>query len=111
MGKTELGQKCTCVSCAARFFDLGRSPAICPKCGTEQPKLKQRPFAPSRPATRNWSSQPPPDRAAAPLETQADEAMAADEAVAAEDADDADLVEPDGVEDDIDVPVLPHRGD
>ena len=45
MAKPELGDKHTCVSCGARFFDLGRSPVICPKCGTEQPaeqpKLKR----------------------------------------------------------------------
>lgn len=45
MAKPELGEKHTCVSCGARFFDLGKVPAICPKCGTEQPieqpKLKR----------------------------------------------------------------------
>ncbi|MHB1305265.1 MAG: TIGR02300 family protein [Acidiphilium sp.] len=45
MAKPELGNKHTCVSCGARFFDLGNVPAICPKCGTEQPaeqpKLKR----------------------------------------------------------------------
>jgi uncharacterized protein (TIGR02300 family) len=45
MPKPELGDKHTCVSCGARFFDLGKSPAVCPKCGTEQPveqpKLKR----------------------------------------------------------------------
>ncbi|MDE8345786.1 MAG: FYDLN acid domain-containing protein [Acidocella sp.] len=37
MVKPELGEKHTCVSCGARFFDLGRDPAVCPKCATEQP--------------------------------------------------------------------------
>jgi len=37
MASPELGLKRTCVSCGARFYDLTRSPAICPKCGTEQP--------------------------------------------------------------------------
>ncbi len=37
MAKPELGIKRTCVACGARFYDLGKSPAICPKCGTEQP--------------------------------------------------------------------------
>lgn len=45
MAKPELGEKHTCVSCGARFFDLGKVPAVCPKCGTEQPveqpKLKR----------------------------------------------------------------------
>jgi uncharacterized protein (TIGR02300 family) len=68
MGKPELGQKCTCVSCSARFFDLGKNPAICPKCGTEQPKVKPRVFAPSRPTARSWSSQAQKTQAAAPAE-------------------------------------------
>ena len=37
MVKPELGTKRLCVNCAARFYDLGRVPAVCPKCDTEQP--------------------------------------------------------------------------
>jgi len=37
MASPELGLKRTCVSCGARFYDLTKSPAVCPKCGTEQP--------------------------------------------------------------------------
>jgi uncharacterized protein (TIGR02300 family) len=37
MAKAELGQKRICVSCSTRFYDLTKSPAVCPKCGTEQP--------------------------------------------------------------------------
>ncbi len=29
-----LGQKRTCLGCAAKFYDLGKNPAKCPKCGT-----------------------------------------------------------------------------
>lgn len=29
------GTKRTCLNCEARFYDLARVPAICPKCGTE----------------------------------------------------------------------------
>jgi len=32
--KAELGTKRTCPSCAARFYDLGKEPIECPKCGT-----------------------------------------------------------------------------
>ncbi|GBQ19744.1 TIGR02300 family protein [Tanticharoenia sakaeratensis] len=42
MAKPELGLKRTCVSCNARFYDLGRTPAICPKCGAEQPSETPR---------------------------------------------------------------------
>jgi uncharacterized protein (TIGR02300 family) len=43
MAKPELGTKRVCVSCGTRFYDLTKQPAICPKCGTEQPPEQPRP--------------------------------------------------------------------
>ncbi len=43
MGKPELGTKRVCVACGARFYDLTKAPAVCPKCGTEQPLDQPRP--------------------------------------------------------------------
>lgn len=43
MVKPELGQKRVCVSCGTRFYDLAKTPALCPKCGTEQPVEQPRP--------------------------------------------------------------------
>jgi uncharacterized protein (TIGR02300 family) len=43
MVKPELGTKRVCVSCGARFYDLTKVPAVCPKCGTEQPVEQPRP--------------------------------------------------------------------
>src|SRR6201999_1753794 len=43
MAKPELGTKRVCFSCNTRFYDLTKSPAVCPKCGTEQPIEKTRP--------------------------------------------------------------------
>jgi uncharacterized protein (TIGR02300 family) len=37
MVKPELGIKRVCVSCGTKFYDLTKVPAVCPKCGTEQP--------------------------------------------------------------------------
>lgn len=34
MVKTDLGDKQVCPSCGARFYDLRRRPAVCPKCST-----------------------------------------------------------------------------
>ena len=42
MAKPELGLKRTCVACGAKFYDLLRAPAVCPKCGTEQPAEQPR---------------------------------------------------------------------
>ncbi len=42
MAKPELGLKRVCVACNTRFYDLTRSPAICPKCGAEQPAEQPR---------------------------------------------------------------------
>ena len=42
MAKPELGLKRSCVACGTRFYDLARSPAVCPKCGTEQPAEQPR---------------------------------------------------------------------
>ena len=35
MPKVEWGKKVVCSNCEAKFYDLNRKPAICPKCGTE----------------------------------------------------------------------------
>ncbi len=43
MAKPELGLKRICVSCGTRFYDLTKAPAVCPKCGTEQPVEQPRP--------------------------------------------------------------------
>ena len=43
MAKPELGTKRVCVACGARFYDLTKVPAVCPKCSTEQPIEQPRP--------------------------------------------------------------------
>lgn len=43
MAKPELGTKRVCIACGARFYDLTKVPAVCPKCGTEQPQDQPRP--------------------------------------------------------------------
>ena len=34
MVKPELGNKHQCQNCGTKFFDLNKSPIVCPKCGT-----------------------------------------------------------------------------
>ena len=31
-----LGNRYSCIQCEAKFYDLGKSQAICPACGTDQ---------------------------------------------------------------------------
>lgn len=40
MGKAELGEKLLCASCGARYYDLNKVPALCPKCGAENERPK-----------------------------------------------------------------------
>ncbi|HWT10773.1 MAG TPA: TIGR02300 family protein [Roseomonas sp.] len=95
MAKPELGLKRSCVACGTRFYDLARTPAVCPKCGTEQPA--------EQPRLRRAAATPIPDeklkkRANSP-ETEADdievEDVEGDEAIedAEELEDDADEID------------------
>ena len=60
MAKPELGEKRTCVSCGTRFFDLGKDPAVCPKCGTEQPAEQPRPRRSNAPLPEEKRVKKPP---------------------------------------------------
>jgi uncharacterized protein (TIGR02300 family) len=41
-----LGKKHTCTGCSIKFYDLGKDPASCPKCGTEvEIEVQQSVFA------------------------------------------------------------------
>src|SRR5665213_3245986 len=35
LANPELGAKQVCPTCSSKFYDLGRRPAACPKCGAE----------------------------------------------------------------------------
>ena len=61
MAKPELGSKRGCVACQARFYDLTRTPAVCPKCGVEQPVEQPRP----RRASGNVADEKRPKKIAA----------------------------------------------
>jgi uncharacterized protein (TIGR02300 family) len=51
--KVELGTKRRCLTCAAPFFDLNRTPIVCPKCNTVFQVVE---FARSR---QKWAPSPP----------------------------------------------------
>lgn len=108
MAKPELGLKRVCVACATRFYDLMRVPAVCPKCGTEQPPDQPRVRRPSTliPEDKRPKKVVVPEEAEAEAETEVAE-DAAEEGVLEDTSDledDTDAiggdieVEPDGEE-------------
>ena len=100
MAKPELGMKRTCVACGAKFYDLGKTPAVCPKCGTEQPAEQPRTRRAPLPVEEKVKKR------AAPVDPDADEVEIEDV-----DADESleDAVELDDAEDDIEVEVETDR--
>ena len=76
MAKPELGTKRVCVSCSAHFYDLTKVPAVCPKCGTEQPldqPRARRSAAPLPEDRRPKKAAPDPDDVDAEAESPEDE--------------------------------------
>ncbi len=78
MIKPELGNKRVCVSCGAKFYDLGRTPAVCPKCDTEQPAEQPRlrriaPVAPVEATRGKPQPQPRIDDTDVDVEVEAEE--------------------------------------
>jgi uncharacterized protein (TIGR02300 family) len=43
-----LGKKWTCFSCGVKFYDLSRSDALCPKCGSNQKTAPAKAKAPKK---------------------------------------------------------------
>ena len=68
----ELGKKYECAECGTKFYDLGKSEPICPKCGTNQRGLVEREKT-AAPAPR-----PRPAPVAAPPVEVPDEDLPAD---------------------------------
>ncbi|MBZ6076688.1 TIGR02300 family protein [Microvirga puerhi] len=92
MAKPELGLKRQCMSCGAKFYDLNRDPAVCPKCGTVFQAT-----ALSRVAAPAIARSPAPDEDETELESAGAEMVSLDEV----EADEAEKDIP--TDDDIDV--------
>ncbi len=43
----DLGSKYECTECGTKFYDLGRSDTVCPKCECD-PKAKENPTVPAK---------------------------------------------------------------
>jgi len=48
----DLGNKHDCFSCGTKFYDLGRSEPVCPKCGANQKDARKQESAPEPAAPR-----------------------------------------------------------
>jgi hypothetical protein len=52
---SNLGKKFECFNCRAKFYDLGKSEAICPKCGANQKDAKNAEEAAAAPRPRRMA--------------------------------------------------------
>lgn len=94
MAKAELGTKRVCVACGTRFYDLTKVPAVCVKCGTEQPLDQPR----VRRSGGNVVDEKRPKKVAAPSLDEAD----AETEPAEEEAEEDTLEDASELEDDAD---------
>ena len=92
MAKPELGLKRQCMSCGAKFYDLNKDPAVCPKCGTVYQVTAMSRAAP-----------PVAARAAAPDEDEVELEVAGPEMVSLDEVEAGENEKDIPVDDDIDV--------
>lgn len=52
MPEIKLGNKYDCFSCGTKFYDLGKSEPVCPKCGANQKDASQSDSAAASQASR-----------------------------------------------------------
>jgi uncharacterized protein (TIGR02300 family) len=89
MPELKLGTKFGCYNCGTKFYDLGKSPALCPKCGADQKDSAQAESSGAGQASRRRRKAEVPK----PIEIEEDEPI---EAVA-----DDEMVEPELEESDL----------
>ena len=96
MAKPELGTKRVCVACGTRFYDLTKTPAVCPKCGTEQPLDQPRTRRPGGNVAEEKRKKPAPAPGLEDVEVEVEEVGDVEEEDVLEDAadleDDADSI-------------------
>jgi uncharacterized protein (TIGR02300 family) len=73
VAKPEWGGKRECPSCGTRYYDLGKEPPVCPRCGTALTAAAIKAAAPAAPAAEK--TKPKPEPRVAPAE-EGDEAEA-----------------------------------
>jgi len=97
MAKAEWGAKRRCLSCGAAFYDLNKSPILCPKCGTEfNPEVLAK--SARRPSKTEEKKVPKPVVQPDAVEDEVEDTEIGDEIL-----EDADEFEEDAVTEEIDV--------
>ena len=100
MANPELGAKQICPTCSSKFYDLGRRPAHCPKCGAEfdpEEALRSRRVRPRGPLPEEEVEEVKPVEAEAEddgFEAEPEDAPELDEGVEAEPLEVADDEDP-----------------
>ncbi len=106
MANPELGAKQICPNCQAKFYDLGKRPATCPKCGTafdpeeavRNRRIRARTATPADYEADDEKPVKPVDPDVEGFEDEPDETPEIDEAVEADPVDpDDDEVDPEAV--------------
>ena len=97
MAKPELGIKRQCMSCGAKFYDLNRNPATCPRCGTPF-QVSAMPVALSRSA-----ASAAPARAPVPADEETEVEAAGPELVSLDEVEAAETSKDDVVDDEIEI--------
>lgn len=104
MAKAEWGSKRECPSCGTRYYDLGKEPPVCPRCGTEFTVATQKAGyqAPPPPVEKpEKATKPKPEPRAADAEEGDEPAVGGAEETEEFDEDDDDFVEEDEPEDEV----------
>ena len=97
MAKLEWGTKRVCQSCATKFYDFGRTPIVCPKCGASfDPETllkarRSRPSAASKPV-KAAKAPAPAKESEAEAEAEDEDIELDDDLEDIEDSDDEDAV-------------------
>ncbi|MHA1523865.1 MAG: TIGR02300 family protein [Alphaproteobacteria bacterium] len=106
MTRPELGTKRTCGDCDAVFYDLNRSPAVCPKCGYTFAEKKASTVAanPAKKAAKPAEPVKPVEPADPPEPTAKEKEDSGDQDNQDEDSSLADNVEATKDEDELDAP-------
>jgi uncharacterized protein (TIGR02300 family) len=90
LANPELGAKQICPNCQSKFYDLGRRPAACPKCGTQfdpeealkTRRVRARSTAPDYEAEEEKPVKAAPEAEADGFEDEVDDTPEVDEVVA-----------------------------